>query len=293
MISENQIAKLLAVRVTDPGSVAAGWKQRRRRQLLGPDKNLFLVAADHPARGALAVGDEPAAMANRTDLLGRLVTALANPGVDGVLASADILDDLLMLGSLENKLAIGTMNRGGLGGAIWELDDPMTAYTVEGLTRFGLDGGKMLLRIDDSDAGSLRTIEACAEAVEQLGAASLMALVEPLPYKNGSLDTDEEKQMRAITVASGLGSTSAYTWLKLPAVGDVDRMMNATTLPGLILGGAPSENISDAFESWKRALAVPHVRGLVIGRSLLYPRSGDVESAIAHAAKIVHPLTQG
>lgn len=289
MISARQRADLIAARVADPGLIDTRWQQRSRRPLLGPDENLFLVAADHPARGALAVGDNSMAMANRADLLGRLATALSHPGVDGVLGSADILDDLLLLGCLENKLAIGTMNRGGLAGAAWELNDPMTAYTVEGLQRFGLDGGKMLLRIDDSDAGSLRTIELCAQAVEQLGAASMMAMVEPLPYKDGALDKSEEKQIRAVTVASGLGSTSAYTWLKLPAVGDVDRMMSATTLPGLILGGMPGPNLAEAFESWQQALTVPNVYGLVIGRSLLYPPGDNVAAAIAAAAEIVHP----
>ena len=64
----------------------------------------MIVAADHPARGALAVGARPTAMNSRTDLLDRLRTALADPGVDGVLATADILDDLLLLGALEDKV---------------------------------------------------------------------------------------------------------------------------------------------------------------------------------------------
>ena len=31
------------------------------------------------------------------------------------------------------------------------------------------------------------------------------------------------------------------------------------------------------------------VRGLVVGRSLLYPPDGDVATAVATAARIVHP----
>lgn len=289
MITDQQLAKLLSVRVQAPQTIASRWEARSRRPLVGDDNTMFLVAADHPARGALAVGSDPMAMANRVDLLQRLATALTHPGVDGVLASAEILDDLLLLGYLENKLAIGTMNRGGLAGSVWELDDPMTGYTVAGVKRFGLDGAKMLLRIDDTDAGSLRTIEICAEAVEELGANQLMAMVEPLPYKNGGLDTDDEKQIRAVAIASGLGSTSAYTWLKLPATGDVERMMSATTLPSLLLGGVPGPDPETAFDGWQRSLAVPHVHGLVIGRSLLYPADGNVAAAIDRAARIVHP----
>ena len=43
-------------------------------------------------------------MNSRTDLLDRLRAALADPGVDGVLATSDILDDLLLLGALEDKV---------------------------------------------------------------------------------------------------------------------------------------------------------------------------------------------
>ena len=91
---------------------------------------MLLVAADHPARGALGVRGAGAAMASRSDLLDRLVTALERPGVDGVLGTPDVLDDLLLLGALDGKVAIGSMNRGGLQGASFELDDRFTAYTA-------------------------------------------------------------------------------------------------------------------------------------------------------------------
>ena len=65
-------------------------------------------------------------MNSRTDLLDRLRAALADPGVDGVLATSDILDDLLLLGALEDKVVFSSMNRGGLAGAQFELDDRMT-----------------------------------------------------------------------------------------------------------------------------------------------------------------------
>ena len=77
----------------------------------------MIVAADHPARGALGVGSRPTAMNSRTDLLDRLRAALADPGVDGVLATSDILDDLLLLGALEDKVVFSSFNRGGLAGA--------------------------------------------------------------------------------------------------------------------------------------------------------------------------------
>jgi hypothetical protein len=46
-------------------------------------------------------------MASRTELLERLCTALDRPGVDGVLGTPDILEDLLLLGRLEGKVRDG------------------------------------------------------------------------------------------------------------------------------------------------------------------------------------------
>jgi len=57
------------------------------------------------------------AMADRYDLLRRLVITLQRPGVDGVLGTPDIIEDLLVLGALDGKVVIGSMNRGGLQGA--------------------------------------------------------------------------------------------------------------------------------------------------------------------------------
>jgi myo-inositol catabolism protein IolC len=92
--------------------------------------------------------------------------------------------------------------------------------------------------------------------------------------------------MRAVTIASGLGVTSAYTWLKLPALPDMQRALSATTLPTLLLGGDPGPDAA-LLDRWAKALAAPQVRGLVVGRTLLYPADGDVAAAIDAAAAVL------
>lgn len=290
---DDQWLGLISSRLEDPNAAANALKKRTRRKLI-TDSRLFIVAADHTARGMLGVGDEPFAMADRRRLLDALLVALTNPQVDGVLASADVIDELALLGALDNKLVFGTMNRGGIMGAKWELDDRMTAYTPQDIALRGLDGGKVLLRLADDDAGTARTLEACAKVVTQMADLKLPIMVEPLPYTGGNggpakLIDDDDKLLRAVSIASGLGSSSAYTWLKVPAGSQVERMMAATTLPGLILGGTPGPDPQATYASWERAMKVPNVRGLVVGRSLLFPRDGDVASAIARAARIVRP----
>jgi hypothetical protein len=286
------VADLTEVRVREPGRIAAGWAERERRGLVGDDGRMLLVAADHPARGALGVRGEGAAMASRSDLLARLVTALERPGVDGVLGTPDILDDLLLLGALEGKVVIGSMNRGGLQGASFELDDRFTAYTAAEIATRGIDGGKMLTRICLEDAGTAATLEASARAVSQLADLGIMAMVEPfLSTREGGRvvnQLDPDSTIKSIHIAAGLGASSAHTWLKLPVVDELERVMDATTLPTLLLGGDPQGDPHDTYESWGRSLELPAVRGLVVGRALLFPPDGDVAAAVDIAAGLVH-----
>lgn len=290
---DDQWLGLIEARLRSPNAATKALKKRKRRKLIR-DSQIFIVAADHTARGMLGVGDDQFAMADRRKLLDALMIALENPQVDGVLGSADVIDELALLGVLDNKLVFGTMNRGGIIGAKWELDDRMTAYTPQEIASRGLDGGKVLLRLADDDAGTAPTIEACAKAVTQMADLKLPIMVEPLPYTGGNGGPakyleDNDKLLRAVSIASGLGSSSAYTWLKVPAGSQVERMMAATTLPGLILGGTPGPDPDATYASWERAMKVHNVRGLVVGRALLFPKDGDVAGAIARAARIVRP----
>ena len=122
------VQRIVERRFRDPGAVAAAYATRRRRSLVSGKDRLLIIAADHPARGALRAGDHPEAMADRAELLDRLLVALERPGVDGVLAAPDVVEDLLLLGALDRKLVFGSMNRGGLPGAAFEVDDRFTAY---------------------------------------------------------------------------------------------------------------------------------------------------------------------
>ncbi len=286
------VADLTETRVRQPTRITAAWAERQRRPLVEQDGRLLVVAADHPARGALGVRGHRSAMASRTDLLERLVTALERPGVDGVLGTPDVLDDLLLLGALEGKLAIGSMNRGGVQGASFELDDRFTAYNADEIAARGLDGGKMLTRICLADPGTASTLEASARAVSQLAAHGIMAMVEPFMsvWDDGRVLNllDPDSTIRSVAIAAGLGASSAHTWLKLPVVDELDRVMDATTLPTLLLGGDPTGHPDDTYAAWRRALSLPAVRGLVVGRALLYPPDGDVASAVDIAAGLVH-----
>jgi hypothetical protein len=289
-----RIAGLTELRVRHPERVAEAAARRvRRPETLGPSGKLMIIAADHPARGALAAGDRPMAMAHRADLLERLCVALDRPGVDGVLGTPDVIEDLLLLGALDGKVVFGSMNRGGLARSVFEIDDRFTAYDAGAIADQGLDGGKMLLRIDDDDPATARTLESCAHAVSALARRGLMAMVEPfISRREGSggpvrnvLTADA--MVRAVSVTAGLGVTSAYTWLKIPVVDDMERVLAASTLPALLLGGEVTADQEAALASWRKAFALPTVKGLVAGRTLLYPIDDDVAAAVDGAVEVM------
>jgi DhnA family fructose-bisphosphate aldolase class Ia len=283
---------VLDVRTRRPGAIVEAARRRQRpTSLFNQHGKLMVIAADHPARGALRAGSRALAMADRVELLDRLCLALSRPGVNGVLGTPDIVEDLLVLGALEGKVVLGSMNRGGLAGTVFEIDDRFTGYDAGSLAAAGFEGGKMLLRIDPDDPATVATVQACAQAVSALAEHRLIAMVEPFIAHRVDgrvrIDLTPEATIRAMTVAAGLGRTSAYTWLKVPVVEDMERVMAATTLPAVLLGGEVSAAPDAAFERWRKALKLPTVQGLVIGRSLLYPPDDDVAAAVDTAVGLL------
>ena len=285
------ISELNEIRSRDPQRIKRLFVDRRKRELFGADGRMMIIACDHPARGALSAAGRATAMASRTDLLDRLVTALMRPGVDGLLATADIAEDLLLLGVLEEKLVFASMNRGGLQGSVFEMDDRNTGYDVRGTIDAGFEGAKMLLRIDLEDPGTVATLERFGQAVTELNRAELIAMVEPFMSSrfSGKIvnDLSPDAVIKSVHIAQGLGASSAYTWMKLPVVHEMERVMDSTTLPTLLLGGDPDSAPDETYAAWQAALALPSVRGLVVGRTMLYPADDDVAKAVDTAVSLV------
>ncbi|MET8335031.1 Cgl0159 family (beta/alpha)8-fold protein [Streptosporangium canum] len=47
-----------------------------------------------------------------------------------------------------------------------------------------------------------------------------------------------------------------------------------------LLGGDPGDAPRQAYTAWRGALRLPGVRGLVVGRALLYPSDDDVAASV-------------
>ena len=97
------MARLTDTRVNDPEFSWRAAQARTRRAKIAPSGKLNILAADHPARRVTKVGDDSLAMANRHDFLARILRVLLSGRVDGIMATMDVLEDLLSIdgGSFE------------------------------------------------------------------------------------------------------------------------------------------------------------------------------------------------
>lgn len=289
MISDQQYADMVETRARRPETLAEVARARKRRTEFDEGAGLFLITADDAARANLQVGANPVALGDRRKFLDRLILVLEHPAVDGVVATPDVVDDLLLLSAVHDKLVLGSMNRSGLAGSTWEVDERFTSFDPAAIAATNLDGAKMTMRLDWKDPSTNDAIAACADAVGELARQQAVALVEPLPvYREGGrarVSNDPESLIRALSVASGLGAVSAYTWLKVPMVRNMAQVVGATSMPVLVVGGDPGADASEAVDRWRSALDLPQVRGIVAGRSLLFPADGDYERAVSSVAE--------
>lgn len=302
-LSDAVIARLVDTRVNEPDFAmqVAGWRKRRER--LAPDGKLNILAADHPARRVTKVGEDALAMADRRDYLARILRVLMSDRVDGLMATMDILEDLLAIDGfvrdarggalLDEKVLIASLNRGGLAGTSWEMDDPITGPSPATCAAWRLDGTKLLWRVADDEPGSLKTMLASARAITEANALRLPTFLEPLPVTKGdkgyTVVKTREALARVAGVASALGDSSRYLWLKLPYCDGYEIVARATTLPILLLGGESAGSPAPFLQQLASALAAgPNVRGALVGRNVLYPGDEDPLAMAAAAGAIIH-----
>lgn len=282
---------LAQMRFSDPDAFRRALERRRPGALPLPGEKMMFVAADHPARGALAAGGDDQAMSNREDLLRRCRIALSRPGVRGFVGAPDMVEDLTLLGALEGKYVLGSMNRCGISGTVFEADDRLTAYTPAGIEQARLEGGKMLVRIAAEESATAGVLAQTAATVGALASAGRTSLVEPflVHRKDGRLvnQLTADAMVRAVSIASALGASSARTWLKVPLVDGFERVAAASSLPMLVLGGEVPKDMRKAREKFRAVQELPTVKGFVIGRAVLYPHDGDVAAAVDRFVEVL------
>jgi len=295
------------VRIEHPRWVMKEARRRKRRKTLAPDGRLVLAAVDHPARGVNEIRGDALAMGDRHQYLARARRVLDDPDLDGIMATPDVLEELLILSHLERKkkgkgkgkgfldgrVIVGSMNRGGLAGTAFEMDDTFTSMSAARIAELGFDGGKMMYRLDPQDPASGRTIQACAQALNDLRKHGLPGFLEPLGVARETKGyvpaKDAATLVRQCGIAAGLGESSVHLWLKVPIVDDLARVCRATTLPLLLLGGPARGTAEETLRDFATALSAgARIRGAIIGRNLLYPGDADPLPLSRALTSLVH-----
>ncbi|MEX0929207.1 MAG: hypothetical protein WD266_03385 [Balneolales bacterium] len=303
VLPESLYRQITQVRVDDPGRSLKIAQERRKAGRLTGDGKLNMLAIDHPARRTTAIGADPLRMADRRDLLGRIMRVLAGTRVDGIMATMDILEELFILdsimparnggGLLKGKLIMASLNRGGLTGSAWEMDDPVTGPSPGTCLQWNFDGAKILLRIHDGEPASLKTLLASAKAITEMNALDLPVFLEPLPVvkQKGkyAVVKDRDALTAIVGVASALGDSSRNLWLKLPYCAHFEKVAASTTLPILILGGDSTGDDLAMLKILSGGMqAGSNVRGAMMGRNVLYPGDRDPLAVAEAAGGIIH-----
>ena len=302
---EKVFAALTDLRVQGIASILESEAEaRQKRPSLTLDGKLTILAADHPGRMVTNVGDDPIAMGNRYEYLGRVLRVITDPTFDGLMGTPDVIEDVLLVNYLykqrggksflDNKVLLGSMNRGGLAGTVWEMDDRYTSYTPDGIAALRLDGGKVMFRLDVNDAGSGLTLDYTAQVINEMADMGLPIFVEALMMEktaDGKYRNRKEAtaSIKAIGVGASLGTTSAFTWLKIAYCDNYPSVARSTTLPILMLGGEAKNDPTPMITEFVNGMAAgPSIRGALVGRNILFPGKDDPLAVALAVNGIVH-----
>lgn len=248
--------RIVTHRVRRPNVITARLQSRRRRDRPVPlDGQLVLISGNQrvdPRRGEAV---------DRRELLDRLVEALSVPDVDGVVASADVLEELTLLNVLERRLAIcsGPGQQQGIAGST--------------IVQSNFDGAHI--------ATSGQQCVAVAKQVSGLQASGvpvLIDLVQEADAEVAEFETDWREWVDPFQAASRAVSTGAGVWFTLPSIIGMSTLAGQTAFPVLVRDTDVPIDPTAWATLFDRELPLT-VRGMVIGASGLFPMERSVAAA--------------
>ncbi len=305
---EEMFAEITRLRVEQPDLIGKELKARKRRPALTPDGFLVILAGDHPARMATSILDDPVGLGNRLEYLGRIARVMAVSNIDGCMATADVIEDLVLANYLykqrsggrsflDGRLLVGCMNRSGVAGAVAELLDCETSYlSAQRIVDANLDAAKIMWRFpidqrDPLDHYAIETMQRVARLCSDCHDLNVPVMLEPIAVvktKEGNykFSHNPEHVIRMVSAGNGLSHTTADTWIKIPFTPDYARVCKATTLPILMLGGESTGHPGTTIENFAQGMASgPNVRGALVGRNVIFPGRED-PAVIAEAINL-------
>jgi DhnA family fructose-bisphosphate aldolase class Ia len=250
----------------------------------GDTTGRLVLAADHRGRGIVTIE-------RYDDYVAALCAAL--PHCDGILATAQPLRDLTARGAVTDRhQTYLSINRTGLAGATWELDDRLVT-SVERAAVDGYSGVKVMTRISLDDPRTADALELLGRVLDDANRHGLEALVEAVTWREGAMSADVDDIVHAAVVAHDLGAPLLKVPVPAAAAGEaraaeVARVVASVGVPVLFLGGprrTGPDPVAPVLAEAQDVMAGGGA-GLAIGRAvLLDPDPGAVAAALA---AIVH-----
>jgi DhnA family fructose-bisphosphate aldolase class Ia len=248
--------------------------------VLSGDHRAVVLAADHRARGIITVE-------RYADYLAALRAAL--PFCDALMASAQPLADLLVDGVEPQHATLLSVNRTGLAGTAFELDDRLVA-SVAGAAASGYSGVKVMTRIDRRDPSGAAQLEMLGRVLEEARTLQLEALVEPLAWTDGRMDRSVDGIVWAAVIAHDMGAPLLKVPVPAAAAGSerstaVRRITDSVGVPVLFLGGPHDDDRNRMLDEVTDVMAGGGA-GMAIGRSVF--QDSDPATTAKLVADIVH-----
>lgn len=281
-------SRIVTHRVRRPEVLAERLTSRRRPDQPVPvDGQLVLVACNH------RVDPRSGAVVDRRELLDRIIEALSIPEVDGVVGSADLLEELTLLNVLERRLAFctasGDPHVGALGGSEGSRGGVSSSTIVAG----HFDGAVLTRRWGAN--GSVRSSQpwSIAADVAEFAAHRLPTIVDLTlsdPGGRDEFDTTWADWIEPLHSTTSALATGAGVWITVPAISGLAHLAEATGFPVLMR----DTDVPIHPSAWKEFFATElplTIRGMLPGVSALFPLEGSVAEATASIARAVRHRT--
>jgi DhnA family fructose-bisphosphate aldolase class Ia len=244
----------------------------------------IILAADHRARGIMTVE-------RYDDYLAALRAAL--PCCDGLMATVKPLADLAPELRPDQTTWL-SLNRTGLAGSAFELDDRLVA-TCAHAAAAGYTGVKHMTRIDRDDPLTATALELLGRVLEEARVLGLDVMVEPLAWRDGAVDRTTDAVIEAAVIAHDMGAPMLKVPVPAVAAGServdaVQRVVGSVGVPVLFLGGPRGER--DALLREIADAVAGGAAGMAIGRSVYQDACPGEVAALVRELFDGHPLDE-
>ena len=277
-------SRIVTQRVRRPEAIADRLLSRRRPdQPVPPDGQLVLITCNHqtdPRSGEHI---------DRRELLDRIIEALSIPEVDGVVASADLLEELTLLNVLEHRLAFCTASGDPHVGAITGGHSAGSGVSSSTIAASRFDGALLAQRWGAT--GSLRASQpwSIAADVAELAAYELPTILDLCitdPKGRPEFDTTWSDWIEPLHATTSALATGAGVWLTVPAISGLAHLAEATGFP-VLMRDTDVPIHPTAWQGFFQEDLPLTIRGMIPGVSALFPLEGSVAEATAMIARSV------